>query len=178
MSPNTCAQSGSGAAPLAGAGRVGSCARLPISVFCISAACTAVCNVARSSLSFSMASSTRFLSVAAMASSVRGTNTRRLSTEPISSEPVALPSTRIELWMARAGRSVNRMTWSPPTSVTLPTRVISAPEGNTVTASMREVPLTSAAWAVESNAGSTSNASAKRMDHSSLRAPPAALPAG
>ena len=44
-----------------------------------------------------MASSTRFLSVAAMASSVRGTNTRRLSTEPISSAPTALPSTRIEL---------------------------------------------------------------------------------
>ena len=32
-----------------------------------------------------MASSTRFLSVAATASSVRGTNMRRLSTEPISS---------------------------------------------------------------------------------------------
>ena len=60
-----------------------------------------------------MASSTRFLSVAATASSVRGTNTRRLSTEPISSVPVALPSTRIELATARAGRSVNRMTWSP-----------------------------------------------------------------
>ena len=146
MRPKSCVQSGWGAAaPLAGAGRVGSCARLPISVFCISAACTAVCRTALSSLSFSMASSTRFLSVAATASSVRGTNTRRLSTEPITSAPVALPSTRIELWTARAGRSVNRMTWSPRSSLTLPTRVISAPDGKTVTASTRVVPLTSAA---------------------------------
>ena len=54
-----------------------------------------------------MASSTRFLSVAAIASSLRGTNMRRLSTEPISSLPVALPSTRMELGIARAGRSAN-----------------------------------------------------------------------
>ena len=58
---------------------------------------------------------------------------------------VALPSTRIELAIARAGRSANRMTWSPRSSLTLPIRVTSAPEGKTVTASMREVPLTSAA---------------------------------
>ena len=92
-----------------------------------------------------MASSTRFLSVAATASSVRGTNIRRLSTEPMSSLAVALPSTRIELAMARAGRSANRMTWSPASSRTLPTRVSSAPDGKTMTASMREVPLMSAA---------------------------------
>jgi hypothetical protein len=114
---------------LAGAGRVGSSARFPISFFCASAACTAACRTALSSFSFSIASSTRFLSVAATASSVRGTNMRRLSTEPISSVPVALPSTRMELWMVRAGRSVKRMTWSPPSSFTLPIRVISAPDG-------------------------------------------------
>ena len=146
MMPKICVQSGCGAAaPLAGAGRLGSCARLPISVFCASAACTAACKTALSSFSFSMASSTRFLSVAATASSVRGTNIRRLSTEPISSLAVALPSTRIELAMARAGRSANRMTWSPASSRTLPSRVSSAPDGKTMTASMREVPLMSAA---------------------------------
>ena len=35
------------APPLAGAGRVGSCARLSISVFCVSAACTVACRTDR-----------------------------------------------------------------------------------------------------------------------------------
>ena len=120
-----------------------------------------------------MASSTRFRSVAAMASSVRGTNMRRLSTEPISSLPVALPSTRIELCRARAGRSVNRMTWSPRSSLTLPMRVISAPVGKTVTASMREVPLMSAACAAETIAGNTTQCESGTHASSSSLAGPA-----
>jgi hypothetical protein len=62
-----------------------------------------------SSRSFSIASSMRLRSLAAIELSLRGTDRRRLSTEPISSLPLAFASTRIELERARAGRSVNRI---------------------------------------------------------------------
>src|SRR5262245_55640218 len=155
---NSCTQSGSVAEPApVGSGRNGSCAKLPISVFCASAALMRPSRAPRSSRSFSMASSMRLRSLAASELSLRGTNRRRLSTEPISSLPVALPSTRIELARTRAGRSAKTMVCSPASNLTVPNRVTSAPAGNTITALTRELPKTSAASAAAACSSKATN---------------------
>ena len=145
MDSTRCQSSAPALCPLPGAGRTGSCTKLPINAFCVSAAWTCASIPVFWSRSASISSSSFLRSASAACDSARARYVLRVSTEPISSLPVALPSTRIEPGTALAGTSVIVIVCSPLSSFTLPVRVTSAPERKTVTESTRDVAVTLAA---------------------------------
>ena len=141
-------QSGSAAVPVPVIGRTGRFTRLVTSCFWMFAASMTDCSAACLSCNARIASSI-FLRASVLAALAASSDSENglASTEPISTLPSASPWMRTLSDTRLPGRSRSTMVWSPEASSTFTTRVTSAPSGKTVTASIDEFALMSAAKA-------------------------------